>query len=109
MATKPDAKVITTRDVELTISVREFGPDDVRRVRQLLGLSQPLFARFLGVGLSTLTNWEHGRKPTSPIARRFLHEIERAPDHWRARLRQMVSVRESGPPRPRPDSCNCCD
>src|SRR4051794_34480786 len=51
------------------------GPADVRRVRDLLGKSQVVFARFLGVAPNTVRSWEQGTRPPSSIARRFMGEI----------------------------------
>ncbi len=40
---------------------------DVARIRGQLGVSQPLFARLLGISEKTLQNWEQGRRtPTGP-------------------------------------------
>lgn len=42
-------------------------PDDVRGIREHMGLSQSAFAALLGVSLRTLLDWEQGRrKPTRP-------------------------------------------
>lgn len=42
-------------------------PAELSRVRSQLGVSQPLFARLLGISKKTLQNWEQGRrKPTGP-------------------------------------------
>jgi putative transcriptional regulator len=42
-------------------------PDDVRKIRKRLGLSQSAFAALLRVSLCTLQDWEQGRhKPTGP-------------------------------------------
>ena len=47
--------------------VFEFQPADVRRVRQKLGKSQTDFAMMIGVSVSTLRNWEQGRRvPEGP-------------------------------------------
>jgi putative transcriptional regulator len=47
--------------------VREFAPVDVRAVRRRLGKSQSEFARMIGVSVSTLQNWEQGRRrPVGP-------------------------------------------
>ena len=44
-----------------------FQPADVRRVRQKLGKSQTDFAMMIGVSVSTLRNWEQGRRvPEGP-------------------------------------------
>jgi len=63
-----------------------YGPDDVRRVRDLLGMSQVVFARFLGVEPNTVRSWEQGTRPPSSIARRFMGEIEEDPSYWRRRV-----------------------
>ncbi len=48
---------------------REFNFDnpDPRIIRENLGLSQNKFAKLLGISVSTLQNWEQGRrKPDGP-------------------------------------------
>ncbi|MFI5455867.1 MAG: helix-turn-helix domain-containing protein [Isosphaerales bacterium] len=64
----------------------EYREDDVRRARDLLGMSQAAFAAFLGVDPSTVRSWEQGLRPPSPIACRMLSEIEINPGYWRKRL-----------------------
>jgi len=45
----------------------EFAPMDVRGIRDRLGKSQSEFARMIGVSVSTLRNWEQGRRrPVGP-------------------------------------------
>ena len=40
---------------------------EVQKVREKLGVSQPMFARLLGISERTLQNWEQGRRtPTGP-------------------------------------------
>ena len=51
----------------------------IKELRGRTKLSQPEFANLLGVELSTLRNWEQGRRsPTGP-ARQLLRAIERDP------------------------------
>jgi putative transcriptional regulator len=87
----------TVRMVELDIRPREYGADDVKRTRQILNVSQSIFARFLGVDVKTVRSWEQGLKRPSPIACRFMDEIADSPDHWHDRLRQMITRKESDP------------
>lgn len=55
------------------------GAVDVKAIRQLTGLSQAKFAELLGIELSTLRNWEQGRRqPTGP-ARALLRAIQNEP------------------------------
>lgn len=52
---------------------------DVRSIRRLTGLTQAKFAELLGIELSTLRNWEQGRRhPTGP-ARALLRAIRNNP------------------------------
>lgn len=68
--------------------------EDVRRVRELLAMSQPAFAAFLGADPSTVRSWEQGLRPPSPLACRMLSEIEADPAHWRKRLAACLVGRE---------------
>jgi DNA-binding transcriptional regulator YiaG len=94
---KPPERHFTVRTYKVEFTPRAYGPDDVRRVRGLLGMSQVLFARFLGVDANTVRSWEQGTRPPSPIARRFMDEIEGDPDHWRQRIIQNAATAESKP------------
>jgi DNA-binding transcriptional regulator YiaG len=90
---EPVERHFTVRTYKVEFTPRAYGPDDVRRVRGLLGMSQVLFARFLGVDANTVRSWEQGTRPPSPIARRFMDEIEGDPEHWRRRIvRDAVGV-----------------
>ena len=58
---------------ELTPSrTTRFEPEDVRRIRNGLGLSQSEFALLIGVSTSTLQNWEQGRRQPEGPARALL-------------------------------------
>ena len=62
---------------------REFVIDAVRvkEIRQMTGLSQAKFARFINVQIGTLQNWEQGRRePTGP-AKALLRAIRKDPKH----------------------------
>src|SRR5262249_14754087 len=82
----------TVRSYRFDFAARNYGPDDVRSVRQLLGLSQPVFADFLGVDASTIRSWEQGTRPPSTIARRFMDEVAVNPEYWRGRLRESIAA-----------------
>ena len=97
----------TVRTVELDLKPRVYTGEDVRRTREILGLSQPLFARFLGVSPRTVRSWEQEEKTPSPMACRFLDEIATAPEHWKERLKVMIHVKadeQGGGRRKRPCS-----
>jgi putative transcriptional regulator len=86
----------TVRAYRFDFAARQYSPDDVRSVRHLLGLSQPLFAGFLGVDASTVRSWEQGSRPPSTIARRFMDEVALNPDYWRRRLRKLIAPVAAG-------------
>ena len=53
----------------------------VKEVRAATGLSQAKFARVINVQVTTLQNWEQGRRePTGP-AKTLLRAIEKDPEH----------------------------
>lgn len=62
---------------------RELRAESVRvkEVRAATGLSQARFARVINVQVTTLQNWEQGRRvPTGP-AKALLRAIEKDPKH----------------------------
>jgi putative transcriptional regulator len=60
-------------DVKLkTVNVEMPSAGDVPKIRETLGLSQPAFARFMGVSLGTLRNWEQRRRQPQGPARALL-------------------------------------
>jgi putative transcriptional regulator len=56
-----------------------FQPEDVRDIREKLHKSQSEFARMIGVSISTLQNWEQGRRQPEGPARALLVVASRAP------------------------------
>lgn len=76
--------------VVLDLQPVSYDKDLVKRTRLILGASQAIFAQFLGVSVKTVSSWEQGTKKPMEIACRFMDEIRRKPDFWRARLRESV-------------------
>ncbi len=76
----------TVRQVKVIPQPSLYPPARVRAVRELIGASQGVFAQLLAVSPMTIRSWEQGSRHPSPIARRFLDEIEMAPDHFRGRI-----------------------
>lgn len=61
---------------------REFvveNKEDVQYVRQKLNFSQDAFAKFMGVSVGTLRNWEQGRRHPTGAARVLLKIAVRQP------------------------------
>ena len=52
---------------------------NVPAIRKTLGLSQPEFARFMGVSVATLRNWEQGRREPQGPARSLLLVAKKQP------------------------------
>jgi DNA-binding transcriptional regulator YiaG len=90
----PLERVATVRTYQIDITLPTLGPVEVRSIRESLGLSQALFADFLGVAQATVRSWEQGQREPSTLARRFLGEIRDDPAHWRARLAQRATLKE---------------
>jgi putative transcriptional regulator len=68
--------------------VVEFAPVDVKAIRQRLGTSQSEFARMIGVSVSTLQNWEQGRRRPEGPARALLRVAAADPEAVAAALAQ---------------------
>jgi putative transcriptional regulator len=67
---------------------RELNIDSVtiKKIRQAAGLSQAKFAKVIDVQVTTLQNWEQGRRdPTGP-AKALLRAISKDPKHVLAAL-----------------------
>lgn len=80
------------RRMVIDLKPQAYGPKEVKAIRQLLKVSQPLFAQFLGVSPKTVCAWEAGKTP-SDMACRFMDEIQRNPAYWRKRLRESTRIK----------------
>src|SRR5579859_4681596 len=67
--------------------VTEFPPLDVKAIRKRLGKSQSEFALMIGVSLSTLQNWEQGRRRPEGPARALLKIAAHNPEAVAAALK----------------------
>ena len=65
----------TCRTVRMNLKPQEYSPELVRKSRKLLGASQEIFAKFLGVSASAVQDWEQGVKPPKGSACRLMDEI----------------------------------
>ncbi|MCP5108908.1 MAG: helix-turn-helix domain-containing protein [bacterium] len=57
-----------------------FSPADIKDIRASLKLSQSEFAMMIGVSISTLQNWEQGRRHPEGPARALLKIASEKPD-----------------------------
>ena len=92
----PLDKVATVRTCTIDVRLPELSSAQIRSIRNSLGLSQALFATFLGVGMPTVRSWEQGHRAPSAMARRFLGVIRDDPEYWRGKLAGTLSPRRSG-------------
>jgi putative transcriptional regulator len=69
--------------------VTEFASVDVKAIRQRLGKSQSEFARMIGVSISTLQNWEQGRRRPVGPARALLRIAAANPEVVSAALSKL--------------------
>jgi putative transcriptional regulator len=82
----------TVRRIAAVSPPPSLGPEQIRRTREMMGVSQQVFADFLGASASTIRSWEQGQKVPSPMARRFLGLIESDPAYWKSRFFAMVAA-----------------
>jgi DNA-binding transcriptional regulator YiaG len=87
---EPPEKRYTVRHLTLDLEPGDYTPEKVRATREAFHLSQPLFAKFLGVEVSALRHWEQGIRSPSAVVRRFLDEMNATPGHWRTRIETAV-------------------
>jgi putative transcriptional regulator len=80
----------TVRKVRVIPEPSPYSRARVRAIRELIGVSQEVFAQLLAVSPMTIRSWEQGLRQPSPIARRFLDEIEMSPGHFRGRILAAV-------------------
>jgi putative transcriptional regulator len=78
------------RRVKLDSGSKPYAPAMVTKARALLGVSQTLFAHFLGVSAKTVRAWEQGLNPPNRTACRFMDEIQKDPTLYRNRLKDMA-------------------
>jgi DNA-binding transcriptional regulator YiaG len=74
----------TVRTVRAVPAPADYDAARVRKTRELVGVSQPVFARMLGVSPALVRSWECGQRKPAPIARRLLDLIRADPANWRA-------------------------
>lgn len=83
-------KRFTCRQIKLNLEPTAYSPALVKETRNVLGISQTLFARFLGVSPKTVRAWEQGANTPQPMACRFMDEIRGAPAFWKKRLKNVT-------------------
>lgn len=68
----------TLRDFELQyLSPSDYSPEDIKKLRDRLQVSQAVFAAYLNAPLVTVKQWENGKKRPRGMALRLLSIIDR--------------------------------
>lgn len=72
-----DKKTMREFDDHCLTPVRKFTPEDIQKLRAREGLSQPVFARYLNVTKSLVSQWERGEKHPRGAPLKLLTLIEK--------------------------------
>lgn len=64
------------RRVVTIVPVKEYEADEIKAIRKSTGLSQKLFAGYMGVSDKTVEAWESGKNRPSGTASRLLSMME---------------------------------
>ena len=76
----PDNLPLTQVQLEKFKRVKPVKTINVKKVRQLLGVSQVKFAEYFGVSYRTIQEWEQQRKKPSGAARSLIKVILEEPE-----------------------------
>lgn len=58
------------------IPVKDYSPKEIQQIRKETGMSQKLFAGYMGVSVKTVEAWEAGTNHPSGAASRILNMME---------------------------------
>lgn len=72
---RSEKKKLKRRVVTVT-PVKKYQPDEVKKIRKTVGMTQKIFAGYLGVSDKTVEAWESGTNHPSGAASRLLNMME---------------------------------
>jgi DNA-binding transcriptional regulator YiaG len=82
-----------TRDNADVVPPRRFTAAEIRKLRERLDVSQPIFAKLLGVSSVVATQWETGRTTPRRTTRLLMEEVLRDPEGYlKRRLRPKAPL-----------------
>ena len=87
----------TCRRVVLDLQPEAYTPEKVKATRKGLRVSQPLFAKFLGVSVKTVRHWEQGLSEPNKMACRFMDLIRRDPSYYLSQLSGATRPKSKAP------------
>ena len=79
LADAQSEKPILKRHKVIVEPVKVFDADEVRKIRNSTGMSQKIFASYMGVSDKTVEAWEAGTNRPVGSARRFLSVLQADP------------------------------
>ncbi|HSZ55224.1 MAG TPA: hypothetical protein VK797_06155 [Tepidisphaeraceae bacterium] len=86
-----DASKLTVHTVEIP-GPSTYGPKEVKKLRQSLGVSQAIFSQLLAVSPELVAHWEYGIRRPAPLACRLLDKIREDPSACLASLVRRKSA-----------------
>ena len=72
-----DKATMRSFDDACLISPASISPRQIKRIRESLRVSQPVFARYLNTSESTVQKWETGAKKPSGMALKLLDVVQK--------------------------------
>ena len=70
---------LKTTEVDIPPPIK-MSKTKIQKIRKGTNFSQPIFARVLGVNVSTYQNWEQGRSEPNAQAKLLLEMVDKSPD-----------------------------
>lgn len=81
---------LRTTTMEIPDVPPEFNKTEVKAVRERLNVSQPVFAKILGVSSDTVKAWERGANKPSGSSARLIQIAEKDPEGFREIMQSLV-------------------
>ncbi|HSW70812.1 MAG TPA: DNA-binding transcriptional regulator [Gammaproteobacteria bacterium] len=70
-----DAKTMREFDEEWVPPIIVFSPTEIKKIRLVAKVSQPVFAKYFNISTSTVRQWEQGEKRPSGTSLRLLNLV----------------------------------
>lgn len=80
LAFEKGEKMIKTTQRTLTAPAPLFTKNEIRKLREVLGITQLEFASLLNIDIGTLRHWEQGRRKPTSTTNRLLQIFQEKPD-----------------------------
>lgn len=81
---------LRTTTIEIPDLPPEFNKTEVKAVRERLNVSQPIFAKILGVSSDTVKAWERGANKPHGSSARLIQIAEKNPQAFQEMMQSLV-------------------